>query len=77
MIVNSDNIKDGRVPVIDFEYKVIKNWKNISRVFIDGDPGVNIMSEFPRRQLDVKKYPFRVRMVDQRVVQPLGLIEGV
>lgn len=47
---------------------------------MDGGAGVNIMSEQTRRSLgitEVKEAPFRVRMADQRIVQPLGLVEDI
>ena len=73
-------VKDDQVPVIQVECKVRKHWKPVNNVVIDGGAGVNIMAEHTRRNLgitDMKEAPFRVRMADQRVVQPLGLVENI
>lgn len=81
MAVDIETIRYDRVPVIDVECKVRKHWKSLSWwVVIDGGVGVNIMSEVTQKQLgihDMKHAPFRVRMANQRVVKPLGLIEGI
>ena len=66
--------------IIQVDCKVRKHWKPVHNVVINGGAGVNIMAEHTRRNLgitDMKEAPFRVRMADQRVVQPLGLVENI
>ncbi len=49
----------------------------IMDVLLDGGNGVNIISEHLWKELGLKKpmsTPFMVRMVDERNVQPVGLI---
>ena len=80
MSATTATIKDDQVPTIQVDCKVRKHWKPVHSVVIDGGAGVNIMAEHTRRYLgitDMKEAPFRVRMADQRVVQPLGLIENI
>ncbi len=51
----------------------------IMNVSLDGGYRINIISEHLQRKLGLKKpqsTPFMVRMVDQRKVQPLGLIQN-
>ena len=73
-------IKDDKVPIIQVDCKVRKHWKHVHNVVINGGSGVNIMAEHTSRNLGItgmKEAPFRVRMADQRVVQPLGLVENI
>lgn len=68
------------MPVIQIDCKVRKHWKTVLDVVIDGGAGVNIMSDHTRRALgihEVREAPFRVRMADQRIVQPLGMVEDI
>lgn len=80
MAAGTAAIKDDQVPAIQVDYKVRKHWRQVREVVVDGGVGVNIMSEQTCRSLgitDVKEAPFRVRMVDQCIVQPLGLVENI
>ena len=80
MTAGAAPLKDDQVPVIQLDCKIRKHWRPVSDVVIDGGAGVNIMSEQTRRNLgitNVKDAPFRVRMADQRIVQPLGMIENI
>lgn len=80
MKADTANIKDDQVPVIQLDCKVRKHWKPVSNVVIDGGARVNIMSKQTRRNLgitEVKDALFRVRMADQRIMQPLGMVENI
>ena len=80
MSATTATIKDDQVPTIQVECKVRKHWKPVQGVVVDGGAGVNIMDEHTRRALgitEMKEAPFRVQMADQRVVQPLGLVENI
>ena len=80
MTATTATIKDDQVPTIQVECKVRKHWKHVNGVVVDGGAGVNIMDEHTQRALgitEMKEAPFRVRMADQRVVQPLGLVENI
>ena len=81
MSANIAVIKDDQVPAIQVDCKVRKHWKHVHGVVIfDGGARVNIMAEHTRRGLgiiEMKEAPFQVRMADQRVVQPLGMIENI
>lgn len=80
MSIVIEPIKYDHVPAIQMGYKVCKHSRSVSKVVVDGGVGVNIMSEQTRRSLGitkVKEAPFKVWMVDQRIVQPLGLVENI
>ncbi|MCO5602306.1 hypothetical protein L7F22_056435 [Adiantum nelumboides] len=78
MKVDTPQIKDDEVPVIQLHYKNRKMWEPLSRVMLDGGARVNIIGEHMKEKMgitNIKPAPFRVRMADQRIVQPNGLLE--
>lgn len=77
--LNKSGIRDDQAPIIAVECKIRKHWKPVERVTLDGGAGVNVMSERVRRLLDlqVKAAPFKLRMADQTVSEPLGMVTQV
>ncbi|MCO5597234.1 hypothetical protein L7F22_051310 [Adiantum nelumboides] len=82
MTVEVSQIKDDEVSVIQLQldYKNRKQWEPLSGVILDGGAGVNIIGEHMKDKMDIinfKPAPFKVRMADQRIVQPSGLMENL
>ncbi|MCO5567015.1 hypothetical protein L7F22_020698 [Adiantum nelumboides] len=77
--VNKTNLRDDQAPVIRLECKIRKHWKTVDQATLDGGTGVNIMSKALRKHLDLKlkPAPLKLKMVDQSVTNPLGLVEEV
>lgn len=71
------------VPVVDDQVQVITikiKDRNVWGVIIDGGLGANIISEEVRCKLKLKGLkpsPFRVRMEDQRPLEPLEMLSYV
>ena len=67
---------------VDFTMPTVKvEWNDgvYEDVLLDGGSGVNILSEVEFRKLKKAKLepaPFRVRMADQRRVQPIGMLRS-
>ncbi|MCO5575419.1 hypothetical protein L7F22_029220 [Adiantum nelumboides] len=73
MKVDTPQIKDDEVPTIQLYYKNKKQWKPLTSVILDGGAGVNIIGEHMKDRMgitNIKPAPFRVRMANQRIVQP-------
>ena len=51
----------------------------MEKVTLDGGAGVNVMSERIRKLLDlkIKMAPFKLRMADQTISEPLGMVDKV
>ncbi|MCO5580009.1 hypothetical protein L7F22_033875 [Adiantum nelumboides] len=80
MKVDTPQIKDDEVPVIQLDYKNRKQWEPLTSVVLDGGAGVNIIGEHMKEKMgitNIKPAPFRIRMADQRIVQPSGLLENL
>ena len=77
--VNKTGVRDDQAPVVLVECKIRKHWKAIDKATLDGGAGVNIMSERVRKLLELKckPAPFRLRMADQTVSDPVGLVENI
>ena len=77
--VNKTGIRDDQAPIVLVECKNRKHWKAIDKATLDGGAGVNIMSKRVRKQLDLKykPAPFKLRMADQTVSHPVGIVENV
>ncbi|MCO5599519.1 hypothetical protein L7F22_053625 [Adiantum nelumboides] len=66
--------------VIQLDYKNRKQWEPLISVILDGDAGVNIIGEHMKDRMgitNIKPAPFRITMADQRIVQPIGLLENL
>ncbi|MCO5605015.1 hypothetical protein L7F22_059191 [Adiantum nelumboides] len=80
MTVEVPHIKYDEVLVVQVHYKNKKQWEPLSMVILDGGAGVNINGEHMKEKMGItnfKSAPFRVRMADQRIVQPSGLLENL
>lgn len=77
--LNKTSIRDDQAPVVPVEYKIRKHWKPIEMATLDGGAGVNIMSERVRKYLGLqyKPAPFKLRMANQAISEPLGMVEDV
>lgn len=77
--VNRTEIRDDQAPVIRVECKIRGRWKPVDKATLDGGAGVNIMSERVRKQLGLqcKPAPFKLRMANQTLSEPIGLVEDV
>ena len=65
---------DFRVPTIQVEFE----GKIINEVLVDGGSGVNILLEAMYKKMGsprLEPAPFQVKMADQRIVQPLGVLK--
>ncbi|MCO5593820.1 hypothetical protein L7F22_047838 [Adiantum nelumboides] len=73
MKVDTPQFKDDEVLIIQLDYKNRKQWEPLTSVILDGGAGVNIIGEHMKEKMgiaNIKPAPFRVRMADQRIVQP-------
>ncbi|MCO5576859.1 hypothetical protein L7F22_030679 [Adiantum nelumboides] len=80
MTVEVPQIKDDEVPVIQVDYKNRKQWELLLGVILDGGAGVIIIGKHMKEKMGITNFkpaPFRVRMPDQRMVQPSGLLENL
>ncbi|MCO5597128.1 hypothetical protein L7F22_051203 [Adiantum nelumboides] len=80
MTVEVPQIKDDEVPVIQVDYKNKKQLEPMSGVILDGGAGVSIIGEHMKEKMGITNYkpaPFRVRMANQCIVQPSGLLENL
>jgi hypothetical protein len=69
-------IFDEIMPIVQVS---IRNYE-IMDILLDGDSGVNVISNHLRRKLGLKKLhsiPFIVKMVNERKVQIVGLIQNL
>lgn len=73
-------IKDDQAPIIhQGDCKVKKHFKQIEKVTLDGGARVNVMSKKIQKMLDLKvrEAPLKLRMADQNVFKPLGMVDQV
>ena len=77
--INRASIRDDRAPVISVDCKIRKHWKPVEKATLDGGAGVNVMSEKVRKQLELqsKPAPFKLKMANQTITDPLGMVENV
>lgn len=77
--LNKTRIRDDQALVIQVDCKVKKHWKQVEKGTLDGGAGVNVMSKKPKKMLDIKvrEAPFKLRMADQTVSEPLGMVDQV
>ena len=77
--VNRTGIRDDQAPVVSLECKIRKHWKPLDKVTLDGGAGVNVMSARVCKLLGLtcKAAPFQLRMANQTVAEPQGLVEDV
>ena len=56
-----------------------KLWKLVEIATLDGGAGVNIMSEQVRIRLGLQSRPapFQLRMANQMITEPLGMVENI
>ena len=77
--INRTGIRDDQAPVVALECKIRKHWKNLSKVTLDRGAGVNVMSEKVRKLLELTcvPAPFQLRMADQTLAEPHGMVTDV
>ena len=77
--INRTGIRDDQAPVEALECKIRKHWKNLSKVTLDGGAGVNVMSEKARKLLELTcvPSPFQLRMANQTLAEPHGMVTDV
>ena len=77
--LNKMSIRDDQAPVVTVECKIRKHWKPVDLATLDGGAGVNIISRKWVEQCEMKYVaaPFKLRMADQSVTEPIGLVPGV
>ena len=77
--VNGWGIRDDQAPIIQVQCKAEEQWKSVDMVTLDGGAGVNVMTKKVRKMLDLElqEAPFQLRMADQTIAKPLGMVKQV
>ena len=77
--INRTGIRDYQAPIVALECKIRKHWKNLNKVTLDGGAGVNVMSERIRKLLELTciPAPFQLRMANQTLAEPHGMVVDV
>ncbi|MCO5553006.1 hypothetical protein L7F22_006526 [Adiantum nelumboides] len=80
MCVEVPQIKDDEILVIQTDFKDRLQWEPLSGVILNGGAGVNIIGQYMKERMGIinpKSASFDVKMVDQRIMQPIGLLENL